>query len=65
MQRARVAAGYRRVTAFAEALGTSEPTVYRIESGQTPSVPTLKRWAELCGVSTDYLLGVNQPEAAE
>lgn len=57
LREARIAAGYGRVTDFAKALGVEPPTVYRIEAGQTPSVATLRRWAEVCGVSMDYLAG--------
>ena len=65
MKEARIAAGH-TVSTFAVAVGVREPPVYRIEAGQTPSVGTLKRWAEVCGVTTDHLLGLSsQPEAAE
>lgn len=65
MQAARLAAGFDRVTVFAKELGVKEPTVYRIEAGQTPSYPTFKRWAEVCGVSMDDLArGATPPEPA-
>lgn len=64
LRAARIAAGYERVTEFAAAIGVKEPTVYRIEGGQTPSVPTLLRWAEVCGCTMDYLAGrVDDPKA--
>lgn len=63
LRSARLAAGYARVADFAPVVGLSRPTIYRIERGQPPSVGTLRRWAEACGCSADYLLGLD--EAAE
>jgi transcriptional regulator with XRE-family HTH domain len=57
LRSARVRAGYDNAAVFADSLRVRPNTVYRIERGeQSPSVETLARWAELCGVTTDSLL---------
>lgn len=44
---------------FAEAVGVALNTVYRIERGDVaPTIQTLRKWAEVCGVSADELLGM-------
>jgi transcriptional regulator with XRE-family HTH domain len=58
LRAARIAAGFPRITGFARELAVEQPTVYRIEKGQTyPSVQTLERWADVCECSVDDLLG--------
>lgn len=45
---------------FAEKVGVALNTVYRIERGDVaPTLQTLRKWAEVCGVSTDELLGMS------
>jgi transcriptional regulator with XRE-family HTH domain len=49
---------------FAEAVGVALNTVYRIERGDVaPTVQTLRKWAEVCGVSADELLGMAETTA--
>lgn len=50
---------------FADFLGLSRPTVGLYESGQRiPDAQVLKRIAEKCGVSADYLLGLTTVESS-
>jgi transcriptional regulator with XRE-family HTH domain len=50
---------------FAERLGVALNTVYRIERGDvSPTVETLRKWAEVCGVSADELLGMESTSAS-
>jgi transcriptional regulator with XRE-family HTH domain len=59
LREARHRAGYENASAFADALGVRANTVYRIERADIrPSVATLARWAEVCGVTSDSLLGI-------
>lgn len=49
---------------LAEAVNISTPFVYDIENGRTlPSVPVLNAIAQYFGVTTDYLMGLNEPGA--
>lgn len=52
--------------AFAQFLGISRPTVGFYESGaRIPDAVTLRRIAERCMVSTDYLLGLTDTKTPE
>ena len=52
--------------AFAQFLGISRPTVGFYESGaRIPDALTLRRIAERCMVSTDYLLGLTDTKTPE
>ena len=47
---------------FAEEIGITPESVGNIERAVCfPSLHTLARIAEVCGVTTDYLLGINVP----
>lgn len=59
---ARLDAGFTNASEFARLLDVVPVTVYRLESTKYPAVPsveTLRRWAELCGCTADYLLGLS------
>lgn len=61
-QRFRELRGSRTQAEFADFLGLSRPTVGLYESGKrVPDATVLKRIAEKCGVSADYLAGTAPP----
>lgn len=61
IQEARKAAGYETIRAFAEALGCNYSQVVRWEKGDySPRIEALAAIASLCGVSADYLLGLEE-----
>lgn len=48
---------------FSELIDTTPETVSNVERGVVlPSLQTVANIAEQCGVSTDYLIGVNKKE---
>jgi DNA-binding XRE family transcriptional regulator len=56
---ARVKAGLTQEQ-VAERMGTSQPTVARLESGHKPSLKTLERYAEAVGMKVDiHLVGAD------
>jgi transcriptional regulator with XRE-family HTH domain len=67
--RARERSPYPRREVFAQKLGVALNTVYRIERGEVvPSIETLSAWAQACGVTSDWLLGIDDsstPAAAD
>lgn len=63
---ARRASGIPSRPKFAREIGVSLNTVYRLERGEvSPSLETLRAWARVCGVTTDYLLGTDAAEAEQ
>ena len=57
MHLARVRAGHANASEFARQVGVAPNSVYRYERGdQSPSVHIAAKWAELTGVTTDWLI---------
>lgn len=57
LRAAREATSHKSAVTFAHAIGIAPNTVYRIENDHMqPSIKTLRRWAQECGVTTDSLL---------
>ena len=57
LRRARETSGHTNASEFARLLGVAPNSVYRYERGdQSPSLGVAGRWADLTGVSLDWLV---------
>lgn len=59
----RVRIGYTQ-SQFAALLDVSEPTLIRYEKGQSMPIEKVIKASEICGCTTDYLLGLTEERIA-